>query len=140
VAKKVVKKTSRSLAVLFARTCAENRCHDVTVLDVRGLSPVTDFFVLATGTSPRQMRAVANRVIEADKEIGQRPFGIEGTETSEGGEAARWMLVDFVDVVVNVFTGDSRTYYDLELLWGDAPRVNWQRGWKPKAEETETQE
>jgi ribosome-associated protein len=139
VAKKVVNKTSRSLAVLFARTCAETRCRDVTVLDVRGLSPVTDFFVLATGTSARQMKSVAERVTDAGKEIGQRPFGVEGAKTSEGPDAIRWVLVDFVDVVVNIFTGDSRTYYDLELLWGDAPRVNWQRGWKPRTEEAPTE-
>lgn len=135
MAKRVVKTTSRHLAVTLARACAENRCRDVTVLDVRGLSPVTDFFVLATGTSARQMRSVAERVVDAGKEIGQRPFGVEGTKSSEGPDAVRWVLVDFVDVVVNVFTGDSRTYYDLELLWGDAPRINWQRGWKPRTEE-----
>ena len=132
---KRVGKTARSLAVTLARVCAENRCRDITVLDLRGLSPVTDFFVLATGTSARQMNAAADRVVEAGKELGQRPFGVEGEEAAEGPEQARWMLVDYVDVVVHVFTTDSRGYYDLELLWGDAPRVNWQRGWKPRPEE-----
>jgi ribosome-associated protein len=126
---------ARRLAIALARTCAENRCRDVTVLDLRRLSPVTDFFVLATGTSARQMRSVAERVVQAGKDLGQRPFGVEGRETTEGPEAARWMLVDYVDVVVHVFTGDSRGYYDLELLWGDAPRIDWKRGWKPRAED-----
>ena len=119
----------------MARTCAENRCRAVAVLDLRGLSPVTDFFVVATGSSPRQMRAVADRCIDAGKELKEKPFGVEGTETVEGAEANRWVLVDYVDVVVHVFTDDSRAYYDLELLWGDAPRIDWRRGWKPRAEE-----
>jgi ribosome-associated protein len=139
VAKRIAK-TARSLALTLARTCAESRCRDVLVLDLRGLSPVTDFFVLATGTSARQMRAVAEHVVGAGKELGQRPFSVEGRETTtEGPEASRWMLVDYVDVVVHVFTGESRSYYDLELLWGDAPRVNWKKGWKPKTEEPPTE-
>jgi len=129
------KLTSRALAVTMARTCAENRCRDVTVLDLRKLSPVTDFFVLATGTSARQMRAVSERTIDAGEELGQRPFGVEGDETMEGTEASRWILVDYVDVIVHVFTPQSRGYYDLELLWGDAPRVDWRKGWRPRAEE-----
>jgi ribosome-associated protein len=125
-------KTSRSTAIALARICAENRCRDVTVLDLRGLSPVTDFFVLATGTSARQMIAVANHVAEAGEEFGQKLFGSEGDDNRPTAEPSRWVLVDFVDVVVHVFTADSRKYYDIELLWGDAPRINWQRGWKPK--------
>ena len=119
----------------MARVCAENRCRDVAVLDVRGLSPVTDFFVLATGISARQMHTVADRSVEASRAVGQRPFGVEGIGVGEGIEASRWVLVDYVDVVVHVFTDESRKYYDLELLWGDAPRVDWQRGWRPRPEE-----
>jgi len=134
VAKKT-KTTARHLAVAMARVCAENRCRDVTVLDLRRLSPVTDFFVLATGTSARQMRTVADRAFDAGRDLGERPFSVEGAETVEGPEAARWVLVDYFDVVVQVFTPESRGYYDLELLWGDAPRVDWRRGWKPRADE-----
>jgi len=129
------KLTARRLAVAMARVCAENRCRDVAVMDLRNLSPVTDFFVVATGTSPRQMRAAAERALEAAAAIGQRPFGVEGLQTMEGDEAARWLLIDYVDVVVHVFAAESRAFYDLELLWGDAPRVNWQRGWRPRPEE-----
>jgi ribosome-associated protein len=126
---------ARRLAIVMARVCAENRCRDVAVLDVRGLSPVTDFFVLATGISARQMHTVADRSVEAGRAVGQRPFGVEGIGVGEGIEASRWVLVDYVDVVVHVFTDESRKYYDLELLWGDAPRVDWQRGWRPRPEE-----
>ena len=132
------KLTARRLAVTMARTCAENRCRDVAVLDLRGLSPVTDFFVLATGTSARQMRAVADRAVDAARDMGERPCGAEGIDMAEGPEQARWLLVDYFDVVVHIFTQESRAYYDLELLWGDASRVNWQRGWKPRADEPST--
>ena len=117
--------TSRRLAVRMARTCAENRARDVAILDLRKRSPVTDFFVIATGSSARQMHAAADRAVDAGADLGQRPFGREGYETG-------WVLIDFVDVVVHIFTEDTRSYYDLELLWGDAPRVDWKRGWKPR--------
>ena len=138
MAKRIPVSPGRKLAIALARTCAENRCRDVIILDLRGLSPVTDFFVLATGTSARQMTTVADRCEEAGKELKQRPFGIEGTKVPEGAIESRWVLVDFVDVVVHVFTEDSRKYYDLELLWGDAPRVDWKRGWKQKTAEIPT--
>ena len=118
------------LAVALARTCAENRCRDVVVMDLRHLSPVTDFFVLATGTSDRQMRAAAGHARDAAKAMGERPFGFEGADSG------RWMLQDYVVAVLHLFNDESRRYYDLELLWGDAPRVNWQRGWKPRETET----
>ncbi len=124
--------TARRLAIALARVCAETRCREVAVLDLRGLSPVADFFVLATGGSARQMLTVAERAVEAGRELGEKPFGVEGTQNDEGVEVGRWVLIDYVDVVVHVFTDESRTYYDLELLWGDAPRVDWQRGWKPR--------
>ena len=105
---------ARRLAVRLARVCAEQRCRDVVVLDLRRLSPVTQFFVIATGTSPRQMRTAAHYA-------------------AEGGEA-RWILIDYIDVVVHIFSDEARAYYDLDLLWGDAPRIDWQRGWKPREE------
>jgi len=132
------KYTTRHMAVVMARTCAENRCRDVAVLDLRKLSPVTDFFVVATGTSSRQMRAAAARALAAGEALAQTPFGVEGDEAAEGAEgaeASRWILIDYVDVVVHLFTDESRGFYDLELLWGDAPRVDWQRGWNPRADE-----
>ena len=90
-------------------------------LDLRGISPVTDFTVICTGTSDRQMRAVADRVLECGKEIGERPFG------QSGYEGATWIVIDYVDVVFHVFAKPHREYYDLELLWGDAPRIQWAR-------------
>jgi len=102
-----------------ARIAADHRAEDVVILDLRGLSAIADFFVIATGTSDRQMRAVAEAVEEYGSTMGQRVYG------RCGYESATWVLVDYVDVVVHIFDKERRQYYDLELLWGDAPRVSW---------------
>jgi len=104
----------------LARLAVENRAEDVVILDLRQLSAIADFFVIATGTSDRQMRAIADKVEEYGESVGQRVYGRSGYEN------ATWVLVDYVDVVLHLFDAERRQYYDLELLWGDAPRVNWQ--------------
>jgi ribosome-associated protein len=109
----------QQLAILAARIAHDNRAEDVVVLDLRGLSPVTDYFVICSGASDRQMRAVFADIREQGHKAGWRVFG------SAGYESATWMLVDFVDVVVHIFAPEYRRYYDLELLWGDAPRIEW---------------
>jgi ribosome-associated protein len=111
--------TAEQLAIEFARATADMRCEDVVLLDVRGLSPVTDFFLIATGTSDRQMRAIAEALDDRARMAGHRRYGICGTE---GGT---WILMDYVDLVIHLFSAASRVYYDLELLWGDAPRIDW---------------
>ena len=110
---------ARQFAIEAARLAANTRCHNVVVLDVRGLSPVTDYFVLATGTSARQMRSVVDDLAEFGEGRDYAPLTTSGTD----GEA--WMLIDFVDVVVHVFDQESRQFYDLDNLWGDARRVEW---------------
>ncbi len=112
---------ARQFAIEVARIIHDNKCGDVTALDLRGISPVTDFVLIGTGTSDRQMRAVADLVIEYGKKVGQRPYGFCGYDS------AAWIIVDYVDVVLHVFAKPYRNYYDLELLWGDAPRVEWTR-------------
>ena len=109
------------LAIELARIAHDNKAEGVVVLDLRGISPVTDFTVIATGTSDRQIRAVADRAAEYGTRIGERPYGASGHEN------ARWILIDFVNVVFHVFAKSYRDYYDLELLWGDAPRLDWAR-------------
>ncbi len=107
------------LAVEAARLAAEQHCEDVVVLDLRGLSPVTDFFVICTGTSDRQMRAVADSIEDHAEMRGHTRLGRAGYDT------AQWVLLDFVDVVVHLFDAERRSYYDLEMLWGDAKRIEW---------------
>lgn len=98
---------------------ANTRCHNVVVLDVRGLSPVTDYYVVANGTSARQMRSVMEDLEELGVARGYAPISRSGYE----GET--WLLCDMVDVVVHVFNQDARQFYDLDNLWGDAKRVEW---------------
>ena len=121
---KRVNEKSRTFALDAARVAAGRHCSDIVVLDLKGKSPATDYFVIATGTSDRQMRAVADEICEAAKEQGQQRFG------RAGYEQARWILLDFVDVVIHIFDREYRDYYDLELLWGDARQLKWDKSSK----------
>ena len=117
--KKEKKQTTdaKSFALAAAKLAFERHCRDVTVLDLKGLSPATDYFVIATGTSNRPMRAVSDEISDEAKKCGMRRFG------RAGYEQARWVLLDFVDVVIHIFDEEYRDYYDLEFLWGDAERL-----------------
>jgi ribosome-associated protein len=118
--------TAKRFAVDAARLAANTRCSNVVVLDVSRVSPVTDFFVIATGSSGRQMRSVAEEIEDLGRPQGFKALGRHGHE----GESS-WMLTDFVDVVVHIFSPDARGYYDLDGLWGDAGVVDWQTGAPP---------
>jgi ribosome-associated protein len=110
---------ARQFAIDAAKLAANTRCHNVVLLDVRGISPVTDYMVLASGTSGRQMRSVCDELAEwAQEQHGTRALNADGLE----GES--WMLIDFVDVVVHVFNDEARQFYDLDSLWGDAQRID----------------
>jgi ribosome-associated protein len=113
------KKTAEAeiFALAAARIAADRHCRDIVVLNLKGISPATDYFVIATGTSDRQMRTVADEICEAAREHKLQRFG------RAGYEQARWILLDFIDVVVHIFDAEYRDYYDLELLWGDAERL-----------------
>src|SRR5262249_16649101 len=109
---------ARQFAIDAAKLAAHTRCHNVVLLDVRGISPVTDYMILATGTSARQMRSVCDELAEwAQEQHNLRALNSDGLE----GES--WMLIDFVDTVVHVFNDEARQFYDLDGLWGDAKRV-----------------
>lgn len=112
---------ARLFAIDLARHAHDLHCTDVVVLDVRGLSQLTDFLVIATGTSDRQMHTVLDQGVE----MGRRQ-GHEALRVSVDARSV-WLVADFVDVVFHVFEPQTRAYYDLEMLWGDAPRVEWAR-------------
>jgi ribosome-associated protein len=96
----------------------ERKAGDVVVLDLRGISTATDYFVIAEGTSDVQVKAIAEHVVDELKKDQIRPQHVEGLR---GG---RWVLIDYVDFVVHVFHPQARQFYQLETLWGDAP--SWQ--------------
>lgn len=104
-----------------ARIAEEMHAEEVLILDLRGISSVADFFVIGTGTSDRQMRAIADEIEEYGRSVGQKPYG------RNGYDSPTWLLLDYVDVVIHLFDPAKRHYYDLELLWGDAPRIEWQQ-------------
>ena len=88
------------------------------MLDLRGLCDATDFFVIATGTSDTHVRSLAEKVIETMRQAGRRPHHVEGLTSG------RWVLLDFVDLVVHVFHPTLRDFYQLERLWADAPALS----------------
>jgi len=98
-----------------AESALERKAEDVVALDLRGVSSATDFFLLATGHSDIQVRAIAEHIMEELAARGIRPLHVEGLDR------ARWVLLDFVDFVVHVFHPQARDFYQLERLWGDAP-------------------
>jgi ribosome-associated protein len=115
-----------AVAVEIARLLSDDRCSDVTLLDVRGISSVQDFVVLASGTSDRQMRSAAADIKNLLPKLGSSVY-----RTSIDDQST-WIVVDCVDTVIHVFEPNTRSYYDLESMWGDAPKVEWLRpGQKP---------
>jgi ribosome-associated protein len=111
---------SREAAVAAARAAAAKQAEHITILDVHGLIVITDYFVICSGSTERQVRTIVEEVEKSLRELGRKPVRREGE--SEG----RWVLLDYVDLVVHVFSEEEREYYDLERLWGDAPRSAWE--------------
>jgi ribosome-associated protein len=104
-------------ATLLAKKVLEKKAKDVAILDMREVASFTDVFVVCTAANRRQVQAIATSLRQFGKEIG------EPSKDIEGYEAARWVLVDFGDVVVHVFDGAMRGFYDLDGLWSDAARL-----------------
>lgn len=109
----------------FARLCAralsDKKGTDIQILDLRGLSSFTDYFVIASGSSEPQIKALSSSVRTACREIanGRRPLNEDGQPSSQ------WLAVDFGDVIVHIFHHETREFYDLESLWKDARVVSW---------------
>jgi ribosome-associated protein len=107
---------SSELAGRLGRLAAERRAQDVLILDLRGISGACDFFVLATGLSEPHVAGLADHLEDSLREEGIRPWHVEGRQNR------KWILLDFVDVVVHLFQAETRDYYRLENLWSEAPR------------------
>ncbi|HET7487612.1 MAG TPA: ribosome silencing factor [Acidimicrobiales bacterium] len=110
----------RRQTVVAARAAAAKKGDDPVILEVGHVLAITDAFVITSGTNPRQVRTIAEEVeARVAAECGPKPLRIEGLDD------ARWVLLDYGDFVVHVFLDEVRRYYDLERLWSDAPRVEW---------------
>jgi ribosome-associated protein len=96
---------------------SDRKAVDMIVMDLRGISNATDYFLIASGTSDMHARSVAEHIIDELKKEGQRPSHVEGLR------AGRWVLIDYIDFVVHVFHPAAREFYQLERLWGDAPTM-----------------
>lgn len=112
---------ARDLAVKAAQLLGDYDCLDILVFDVRKQSPITSYILIASGTSDRQIKALGKHVTDLAQPLGFDRFGEDTDKTS------RWVVLDFVDVMVHLFEPETRSLYDLEMLWGDAPRVDWAR-------------
>jgi ribosome-associated protein len=113
----LIPSTSKEKAFLCARALLERKAIDPVILEVANLSSFTDYFLICSGNSDRQVQAIASHIEEKMSKQGIRPLGLEGKR--EG----RWILLDYGDVIVHVFYQPAREFYDLERLWSEAPRV-----------------
>ena len=112
---------SLQVAAAAAQVAQDNRGQDIVLLDLRELTPVFDYFLVVTGTSSRQLHAIAEEIDQTLKEkFGEKRLGMEGYV------AGNWILLDYGDIVVHLFDPKAREYYALDQLWSDARRVNWE--------------
>jgi ribosome-associated protein len=117
-------------ALVAAQTADDNRGRDIVILDLREMTTFFDYFVVVSGTSRRQLHAISEEIDHALEEgMGDRRMGIEGYRES------RWILLDYGDVVIHIFEPETRQYYDLENLWGNAKKVPFEPA-SAKAPET----
>jgi ribosome-associated protein len=112
---------SLNRAIQCARIGSDNKAKDILILDLRGLTPIFDFFILMTGASRRQIHTLAEEVDAYMRTEDEKRLSIQGYQ------ASRWIAQDYGDIVVHVFDANSREYYALEELWCDAPHVDWKR-------------
>jgi ribosome-associated protein len=108
---------SLEAAQLIAEAADEKKAYDILILDLRGLTYLTDFFVICSGSNTTQVGAIADEIMQV--------LAMHGVHTShiEGQAGSTWLLMDYGDVVVHIFDEQTRIYYSLEKLWNDAPRV-----------------
>ena len=109
----------RDLAIACARVADDKKATNIVILDLREHIFILDYFVIATGTNRRQLQAICDEIKERLSAKNARLLGVEGYDQAE------WILMDWGGLLVHLFTQDARKFYDLELLWGDSPRIQW---------------
>jgi ribosome-associated protein len=105
------------MIMIAARAAGEKKATDLVILDLRQIASFTEYFVLCTGANARQVAAIADSVEEQLRKVGKRPLHTEGYSSAE------WILLDYGDFIVHIFSSASRRFYDLERLWRDAGRI-----------------
>lgn len=112
---------SESTARACAAAAADKKAENLVLLDLRGVSTFTDFFLIGSASSEPQLKAISSSIRERVRErLGQRPLA------EDGYPASQWVVLDYGDVICHLFHGDKRGFYDLENLWSDAKRVPWE--------------
>jgi ribosome-associated protein len=106
--------------VRAARAASDKLAHDIRILEVREQIAITEYFVICSGTTDRQVRAIGDAVEDELRDLGAKPIRREGERDN------RWLLLDYADIIVHVFTDEDRAYYELERLWKDVPVVEWE--------------
>ena len=109
--------SAQKLAKLCVTSALDKKAEDAVVLDLRGLSSITDFFVIISGTSEPHLKAIAEEIKKQTRDNGERPRSVDGYR------ASHWIVMDYTDVIVHIFHPTTRERYGLEHLWGDAPRL-----------------
>jgi ribosome-associated protein len=115
-----VRADSREMAIAAARAASGKKADDVLVMDMRNVFILTDYFVICSGNTDRQVASIQEAVEERLAAIGVKPV------RREGEQHHRWVLLDYIDIVVHIFRKEEREYYEIERLWKDAPLVEWE--------------
>ena len=118
VSKPAEDEQTRKLLEVIRKSIDERKGRDVVILDLTELTPITDYFVICSGTSSMHARAISEHIQMSCKKAGFRHLGVEGEQNG------KWILIDHCDVVVHIFLDETRWFYNLERLWGDARRVD----------------
>ncbi len=113
---------SEQRAITFAREASRFKALDLVLLDVSRFSSFADYFIICSGKSSRQVQSIAENIESSLRDIGIKPLGIEGKR--EG----HWVLMDYADVIIHIFYEPIRSFYDLESLWSEASRLDWEEG------------
>lgn len=119
--KRTTSATSLELAIAAAQTAQANNGRDIVILDMRNVTALFDYFVIATGTSQRQISAMSDEIqFKLENELNDKRYSNHSVDRSN------WIVLDYGTVVIHLFDEDSRQFYSLEALWGDSPRVDWE--------------
>ncbi|MEQ1906881.1 MAG: ribosome silencing factor [Pirellulaceae bacterium] len=128
--KRTTPATSLELAIASAQTAQANNGRDIVILDMRNVTALFDYFVIATGTSQRQISAMSDEIqFKLEKELNDKRYSNHSVDRSN------WIVLDYGTVVIHLFDEESRQFYSLEALWGDSPRVEWDVSTKPQSPE-----